>query len=106
MSIKLENKPDNKKFSEITVKSALSTDESYKLCVKADALRLANMFQESIPKYLRSIFYKRENVEAYYGLALSYKALQNYDKAIETLQKALSFEKNDFAIFMNWVFVI
>ena len=56
MAITLGKNTDSKNFSGITVKSALSTDEAYKLCIKADALRLANMFQESIPKYLRSIF--------------------------------------------------
>ena len=97
MGITINNNIEKDNVAEITV-TTINEDEAYKLCVKADALRLANMFQESIPKYLRSIFNKRDNADAYYGLALSYKALKNYDKAIETLEKALSCVQDDFSI--------
>ena len=82
----------------MSAKAILSEDESYKLCVKADALRLANLFKEAIPKYLRSILCNRNNADAYYGLALSYKGLTNYEKAIETLETALTYKDDDFAI--------
>ena len=98
MTITLGCGPDKKSLSDISI-TALSEDESYKLCVKADALRLANMFQDSISKYLRAIFNNRENIDAYDGLALSYKGLRNYDKAIETLEKAIMIKDDDFAIF-------
>ena len=67
----------------------LNCDESFVLCTQADALRSSMMFKESIPKYLRAIMLNRENLEAYYGLALSYKHLQEFSKAISTLKKAL-----------------
>ena len=86
MSITIDNSTNTEALSDITI-TKLSDDESYKLGVKADALRLANMFQESVSKYLRAIFINRENIDAYYGLALSYKGLENYQKAIETLEK-------------------
>ena len=98
MGITIDNQTENRTIADITV-TTINEDEAYKLCVKADALRLANMFQESIPKYLRSIFYKRDYVDSYYGLALSYKGVKNYEKAIETLEKALSCVQDDFSIY-------
>lgn len=81
------NKINTNKY--ITRPDMLSCDESYILCTQADALRSSMMFKESIPKYLRAIMLNRENLEAYYGLALSYKHLQDFSKAISTLKKAL-----------------
>jgi tetratricopeptide (TPR) repeat protein len=62
---------------------------SYDFCVSGDALRLANRHKESIPKYLQAIMKDRTNADAYLGLGLSYKALENYEKAIVYLLKSL-----------------
>ena len=65
-----------------------TTTSAYKLFVKADALRLANHFKESIKHYLSAILMDRKNYRSYMGLGISYKAEQNYEKAISALEKA------------------
>ena len=65
-----------------------TTSPAYKLFVKADALRLANHFKESIKHYLSAIMIDRSNYRSYLGLGISYKAQQNYEKAIKTLETA------------------
>lgn len=62
--------------------------EAYKLFIKADALRLANHYKESIKHYLSALLIDRKNYKTYLGLGISYKAEQNYDKAIAMLEKA------------------
>ena len=61
---------------------------AYKLFIKADALRLANHFKESIKHYLNAILIDRTNYRAFMGLGISYKAEENYEKAINALEKA------------------
>ena len=68
--------------------SNYTTTAAYRLFVKADALRLANHFKESIKHYLSSIFIDRNNYRSYIGLGISYKAEENYEKAIKALEKA------------------
>ena len=69
---------------------------SYELCVRGDALRFAKLFQESVRCYLDSIMIDRNHQEAYFGLATSYKYLNNYPKAIKTLKKLTEIDdKND-----------
>lgn len=65
-----------------------TTTAAYKLFIKADALRLANHFKESIKHYLSAILIDRKNYRTYMGLGISYKAEQKYDKAINALEKA------------------
>lgn len=68
--------------------SNYTTTAAYKLFIKADALRLANHFKESIKHYLSAILIDRKNYRTYMGLGISYKAEQKYDKAINALEKA------------------
>ena len=69
---------------------------SYELCIKADALRFAKLYQESVKCYLDSIMMDRNNQEAYFGLATSYQYLKNYKKAIRILEKLIKLDdKND-----------
>lgn len=71
------------------VKPKLDTPSvAYKLHIKADALRLANYYQEAIGKYLNSIMLDRTNAEAYYGLGICYKNSNKTQKAIEAFEKA------------------
>jgi len=70
----------------------LDDSDSYRYCVKGDALRLANLHKESVPKYLQSILMKRNNPDSYFGLGVSYKCLGNFDKAVECLTKAIEQE--------------
>ena len=69
---------------------------SYELCVKADAMRFAKLYQESVKYYLDSIMMDRDHQEAYWGLAFSYKYLEKYSKAINMLEKLVKIDdKND-----------
>lgn len=68
--------------------SNFTVTPAYKLFVKADALRLANHFKESIKHYLSAILIDRNNFRAYKGLGISYKAEGNYEKAIKALETA------------------
>lgn len=69
---------------------------SYELCVRADALRFAKSYRESIKFYLDSIMLDRTQSEAYWGLANSYKYLTEYKKAIRMLEKLIELDdKND-----------
>ena len=97
MTAETEKKKQNrlKKHKYVTCPDLLEKDESFILCTKADALRSTMMFKESIPKYLRAILLNRENLEAYYGLALSYKHLQEFPKAVSTLEKALNIDSKN-----------
>ena len=72
------------------------TSRSYELCVKADALRFAKLYRESVKCYLDSIMMDRNQEEAYWGLASSYKYLADYKKAIKTFEKLVEIDsKND-----------
>lgn len=66
---------------------------SYKLCVKADALRFAKLYQDAVQTYLQAIMLDRNELKAYFGLAMAYKYLKEYKKAINTLTKLV--EKDD-----------
>ena len=66
---------------------------SYNLCVKADALRFAKLYQDAVKTYLQAIMFDRNELKAYFGLAMSYKYLKQYKKAIGTLTKLV--EKDD-----------
>lgn len=67
-----------------------TTTAAYKLFIKADALRLANHFKESIKNYLSSLLMDRNNFRTYMGLGISYKSEEKYEKAITMLEKARS----------------
>ena len=52
--------------------------QSYELCIKADAMRFSKLYKESVKTYLDAIMMDRSHEEAYWGLASSYKYLQQY----------------------------
>ena len=68
---------------------------SYSLCVKADALRFAKMYQDAIKTYLQAIMFDRGEVKAYLGLASAYKYLKEYKKAINTLLKLIKIDDSN-----------
>ncbi len=68
---------------------------SYELCVKADALRFSKLYKESVKCYLDSIMMDRNQSEAYWGLAVSYKYLTEYKKAVNMLEKLIEFDENN-----------
>ena len=87
----------DEKVEDVLVKKTSEPDvkKAYKFLVKADALRLNKMFQESVKHYLSALMIERKNIQIYIGLAQSYLHLDNIDKAIETLEKAKSIEPNN-----------
>lgn len=98
--MKIDTKKETKKVSDVSVSVARKeTSDAYKLCVKGDALRLANLHQESVSKYLQSIMLNRMNPDSYYGLGVSYKYLGNYEKAIECLLKSVEQDNQKFDTF-------
>lgn len=75
--------------------SAPETKRAYRFLVKADALRINKMFQESVKHYLSALMIERNNIQIYIGLAQSYLHLDNIDKAVEVLEKAKNLEPNN-----------
>ncbi len=65
---------------------------SYRFCVSGDYLRFANKHKESIPQYLQAIMKDRNNIDAYIGIAHSYKAVGNYTKAVNYYTNANNLE--------------
>ena len=74
---------------------------SYELCVKADALRFAKSYRESVKFYLDSIMMDRSHQEAYWGLAESYKYLTEYKKSIKMLEKLTKLDENNDKYFLQ-----
>lgn len=96
-------KLSGKRLSEFMTKPNMEKSEvvteAYQLCVKADALRLANLHQDAISRYLNSILIDRDNADSYYGLGVCYKHLSNFDKAISALEKAKKIREMDYNIY-------
>ena len=84
-------------LAKATQKVALpKKSRSYELCIKADAMRFAKLYRESVKTYLDAIMLERDHKEAYWGLASSYKYLEQYSKAISILTKLTALDdKND-----------
>jgi len=87
----------DEKVEDVLIKKTSEPDmkKAYKFLVKADALRLNKMFQESVKHYLSALMIERNNIQIYIGLAQSYLHLDNVDKAVETLEKARNLEPNN-----------
>ena len=66
--------------------------------MQAEELRCNNKFKEAIDRYLHSILINRNNHTSYVGLAIAYKSLKNYNKAIQNLKKAEELEPYDITI--------
>lgn len=65
---------------------------------RAEELRLKKEYKASVEDYLHSIFMDRNNTPSYVGLAVSYKNLKNYKKAITTLKKAEEISPDDISV--------
>ena len=65
---------------------------------EAEELRINKKFKEAIDKYLHSILINRNNHTSYIGLAIAYKNLKKYNKAIKSLKKAEIIEPNDIKV--------
>lgn len=75
------------------------TSRGYDFCIKADAMRFAKMYKESVQVYLQAILADRNEQKAYWGLAVSYKYLKNYKKAIDILLKLIKLDDSNDAYF-------
>ena len=78
--------------SNLTVENVKETSLAEIYFMQAEELRCNNQFKEAVDKYLHSILMNRNNPTSYLGLALSYKNLKNYKKAITNLEKAEKLE--------------
>ncbi len=76
-----------------TVNQDVSLAERYFML--AEKLRLENRYKESVENYLHSILINRENYIYYLGIAIAYKNLKKYDKAVINLKKAEMLNPND-----------
>lgn len=74
---------------------------AYSLCVKADALRFAKMYRESVQSYLQAIMADRREVKAYWGLAISYKYLKNTKSGLNTLLKLIEIDDTNDSYFFE-----
>ena len=68
---------------------------AYNLCVKADALRFAKLYQDAVQTYLQAIMLDRNETKAYFGLASAYKYLKEYKKAIRTFEKLINLDDSN-----------
>jgi tetratricopeptide (TPR) repeat protein len=66
--------------------------------MQAEELRQNNKYKESIDRYLHSILINKNNPTSYIGIAIAYKQLKNYNKAILNLQKAEKILPSDFVV--------
>ena len=75
-----------------------SSSLAEKYFMQAEELRQENKYKESIDRYLHSILINKENATSYIGLAIAYKQIKNYNKAIINLQKAEKILPDDFVV--------
>lgn len=80
----------------ITEKSSLSVSMQY--FEQAQQLSAMNKHKDALDKYLYSLLMNKENPDAYLGLAITYKNLQNYNKAVINLKKAEKLQPSSFII--------
>ncbi len=76
----------NLNTSEKSNKNIMAVAQEY--LMQAEKLRKKNKYKESVENYLHSIMINRSNPDSYLGLAISYKNLELYEKAISALKKA------------------
>ena len=91
----------NSSFVTETEIKSNNNDKAYKFFVKAETLRGNNEFKLSISEYLKSIFLDRKNPQTMLGLAIAYKNIQNYEKAIKYFEKAKELCDNNFEIYYH-----
>lgn len=79
-------------------KSKTNTDIAKEYLMSAEKLRKKNKYKESVENYLKSVMINRTNPDAYIGLAMSYKNLELYEKAINSLKKAEKYRPDDISV--------
>lgn len=76
----------------------MTKEDFMKYSSKADSLRKAGQYKESVSCYLQSIMLERNNYRSYLGLGQSYKYLNDYDKAIKNLEKSAELNPSDYKV--------
>ena len=66
-----------------------------KYMTRGDSLRNSGEYKKAVSCYLQSIMLERTNSDSYLGLGISYKYLNNYDKAIENFKKSINTNKDN-----------
>ena len=83
-------------FVKLSRKKKLSVGLEYFL--KAETLRNSELFNESVRFYLSSLLIESKNFDCYMGLAMAYKHIHKYEKAIKTLDKAKKIKRNSYEL--------
>lgn len=78
----------------LSKKKKLSVGLEYFL--KAETLRNSELFNESVRFYLSSLLIENKNFDCYMGLAMAYKHIHKYEKAIKILNKAKKLKTNSY----------
>ena len=73
-------------FTQIAKKKKFSSGLQYFL--KAETLRNSELYNESVKFYLSSLLIENDNFKCHFGLAMAYKHIHEYKKAIKTLNRA------------------
>ncbi len=96
--IKEENIKNTKveDLSKISKKKKLSTGLEYFL--KAENLRNSELYNESVRFYLSSLLIENKNFDCHFGLAMAYKHIHEYEKAIKTLIKAKKIKADSYEL--------
>ena len=85
-----------KDLVKLSKKKKLSVGLEYFL--KAETLRNSELFNESVRFYLSSLLIENGNFDCYMGLAMAYKHIHKYEKAIKTLNKARKLKTNSYEL--------
>lgn len=94
LGFKNNKKSKTEDFTTISKKKKLSTGLEY--FIKAETLRKSELFNESVKFYLSSLLIESDNFKCYFGLAMAYKHIHEYEKAIKTLVKAKKINSKSF----------
>lgn len=78
------------------MKNSQYMTKSKKLCHNADILREQCAYKQAITEYLNALITDRNNSKLYFGLAICYKHIEKYTKAINYLEKSLLLDDKSF----------
>lgn len=89
-------KSETKDLTSVSHKKKLNTGLDY--FIKAETLRNSELYNESVKFYLSSILIENDNFKCYFGLALAYKHIHEYEKAIKTLNRAKKINSHSYEL--------
>ena len=83
-------------LTKIAKKQKLSVGLEYFL--KAETLRNSELFNEAVKFYLSSLLIENNNFDCHMGLAMAYKHIHEYKKAIKTLVRAKKIKTDSYQL--------